>query len=176
MRFPMVSRRWPGRERLPQKVSAAVDLGPGERLLAWAVDETGTHVVASNHRLYAVQPAGADLLARPWHLVDAGRWDHDAFTLTVTWVDGARASAWVLREPGMLPETVRERVQASVVLADRVDLPRGRSARVVVRTDLATGRLLDQTILGPGVRAADPEVARLTGEVRDQLREQVGLT
>ena len=152
-----------------------VETGPGERVLAAADDADGTHVVATNQRLRAVGAAGEQVLDRPWHLVDAGVWDHDSFTLTVTWVDGARPARWVLTEPGMLPETVRERVQASVVLADRVALPGNRSARVVVRADLATGDLLDQVILGKGVRRDDPGVSVRVESVRAHLREQVGL-
>jgi hypothetical protein len=152
-----------------------VGTGPGERVLATADDAEGTHVVATNHRLRAVDTEGEQVLDRPWHLVDAGVWDHDSFTLTVTWVDGAGPARWVLTEPGMLPETVRERVQASVVLADRVALPGNRSARVVVRADLATGDLLDQVILGKGVGRDDPGVAVRVESVRAHLREQVGL-
>lgn len=152
-----------------------VETGPGERVLVVADDEDGRHVVATNHRLRAVDTAGGEVFDRPWHLVDAGVWDHDSFTLTVTWVDGARPARWVLPEPGMLPETVRERVQASVVLADRVALPGNRSARVVVRANLATGDLLDQVILPAGVHRDDPGVSVRVESVRAHLREQVGL-
>ncbi len=163
------------RNRVPGRARTAIDTAPGERLLAWAEDEAGAAVVASTHRLLVVTPAGEVDLGRPWHLVDAGGWDHDTFALTVTWVDGARTSTWVLPEPRMLPETVRERVQASVVLAERVELPGRRFARVVVRSDLATGDLLEQTILGRGVRRDDPGVAEATAAARADLREQVGL-
>ena len=109
-------------ERVPQTARDAIELGRGERLLSWARDDSsGATVVASNHRLYAVSPAGEVVLDRPWHLVDAGTWSHDAFLLTVTWVDSQRPAQWLFREPTLLPETVRERVQASVVLAQHVD-------------------------------------------------------
>ncbi len=163
------------RSGVPDAVRAALDPRPGERLIAWAAAEGGGTVVASNHRLCAVSGEDEVDLARAWHLVDAGAWDHEAFALTVTWVDGSAPARWVLPEPRMLPEAVRERVQASVVLAERVELPRRRSARVVVRTDLATGALLDQTILGRGVRGDDPGVAEATAAARADLREQVGL-
>ena len=119
-------------------------------------DGIGTTVVAGRHRLYAVAP-GPDgprvTLSRPWHLVDAGLWSGEDGSLRVTWVDGERPARFVLTEPGMLPETLRERVQASVVLAEALDLGGRRTARVVVRKDLATGRA-DQ----PGAaRAGGPQ-------------------
>ena len=164
-------------EKVPQEVRDALVLGRGERLLAWARDDTtGATVVASNHRLYAVSPAGDVVLDRPWHLVDAGSWSHDAYLLTVTWVDRHRPAQWVLKEATLLPETLRERVQASVVLAQRVDLGERRSARAVIRKDLASGELLEQVVLGKGVRAGDPEVDLQTAQALAYLKEQVGLT
>jgi len=164
-------------EKVPQVARDALELGRGERLLAWARDETtGAVVVAGNHRLYAVSQAGEVVLDRPWHLVDAGSWSHDAFLLTVTWVDRQRPAQWVLKEASLLPETLRERVQASVVLAQKVDLGERRSARAVIRQDLATGELVEQVVLGRNVRAADPGVEEQTQAALAYLKEQVGLT
>jgi len=163
-------------ERVPQTARDAIELGRGERLLSWARDDSsGATVVASNHRLYAVSPAGEVVLDRPWHLVDAGTWSHDAFLLTVTWVDSQRPAQWLFREPTLLPETVRERVQASVVLAQHVDLGERRSARAVIRQDLAGGGLVEQVVLGRGVRESDPGVGEQTAAALDYLKEQVGL-
>lgn len=163
--------------RIPEPAATAIKAGRGERLLTWAHDEaTGATVVASNHRLYAVSPGGEVTLARGWHLVDVGIWDHDAFTLTVSWVDGQRPVRWVLREPSLVPETVRERVQASVVVVERVTVGGRVQARVVIRQDFTTGDLVDQVVLGPGVAPDQPGVAEATGAARARLREQVGLT
>ena len=162
-------------ERLPGEVRRAVGLGAGERVLSWAREEaSGTTVVASNHALYAVDATGARTLARPWHEVDGGTWSAELTQLTVTWVDGSRPSQWVLGATSLLPETLRERVQASVVLAQRVELGPRRSAKVVVRQDLATGDLVEQVVLGRGVRADDAEMAAQTEAALAYLREQVG--
>jgi hypothetical protein len=164
-------------EKIPDEARTALSLGRGERLLSWAHDDsTGATVVASNHRLYAVNPAGEVVLDRPWHLVDAGSWSHDAYLLTVTWVDRQRPAQWVFKEATLLPETLRERVQASVVLAHHVDLGERRRARAVIRQDLATGELVEQVVLGRNVRAADPGVEEQTQAALAYLKEQVGLT
>ncbi len=164
-------------ERVPAAVRAALELARGERLLASARDErSGATVVASNHRLYAVSPAGEVLLGRPWHLVDAGSWSAELFQLTITWVDRQRPAQWVFREPTLLPETVRERVQASVVLAEPVSLGHRRGGRAVIRQDLSTGDLLEQVLLGRGARADDVELQGRLAAALAYLKEQVGLT
>ena len=176
--------RWSGLRRsgVPDAVAAAVtgapDADPADRLIAWAPAEEGrTALVAGRHRLHvvAVEGDGARLVrSRPWHLVDTGSWTEQA-VLRVTWVDREAPLRVPVDEPGMLPETIRERVQASVVLAETLDLGERRTARVVVRRDLATGALLSQAVLGRGVRADDPGVAAQVRAGLDAVREQVGL-
>jgi hypothetical protein len=163
-------------DRVPAEVRAALGLSRAERALTWARDDvSGATVVATTYGLYAVDPAGTLTLSRAWHLVDAGSWSADLFQLTVTWVDGSRPTQWVFRDATMLPETLRERVQASVVLAQRVDLGQRRSARAVIRQDLATGDLVQQVVLGRGVRPDDAGVHEATSAALADLREQVGL-
>lgn len=161
---------------VPPEVARAVT--SGERLLAHGVDEvTGRHVVCGAHRLYVVSPGPSPevVLGRPWRMVDAGTWDPAAGTLRVTWVDGATPERWRLSDDTTVPQVLRERVQASVVVVEAVDLGEGRTARVVVRKDLADGALSTQTVLGPGVRYSDPGVLDATRAVVARLREQVGL-
>jgi len=164
-------------DRLPGEVRDALDLGSGERVLSWARDEAaGATVVATNHHLCAVGPAGERALARAWHLVDAGTWSSDLFQLTVTWVDAVPPSQWVFREPTRLLETVRERVQASVVLTQELALGTRRTGRVVIRQDLASGEMVEQVLLGRGVRPDDAGVQDAVDGALAYLREQVGLT
>lgn len=170
------------RPRLAANLRSALELGAGERVLSWGEEErTATTVVATNHGLYAVAAgaapgeAPASVLRRPWHEVDAGTWSSELGQLTVTWVDGARPTQWSLGVTSMVPETVRERVQASVVLTQRVDLGRRRTARAVIRQDLATGALVEQVLLGKGTPSSDEEVARAADQALAYLREQVGL-
>jgi hypothetical protein len=176
-----VRLRWTGLRHpaVPDDVAAAISPEEHEKLLAWAVeDASGVTVVAGRHRLYAVAPGPEGpkvALSRPWHLVDAGLWSGEDGSLRVTWVDGERPARFVLTEPGALPETLRERVQASVVIVEAIELPNRRSARVVVRKDLATGELLSQALLGPGVRSTDPGVSEQVREGLARVREQVGL-
>ena len=170
MRLP--GRR--GRSEVPAEVTASLGPDAGQVLSVTRDARTTAYVVATKTHVCVV--AGDTVtLQRPWHLVDSGTWDDETRELAVEWVDRAPAARWLLDEPGTFPQVLRERTQASVVIADEVDLGGKRRARVVVRKDLATGALLSQTILGKGVRSTDPGVREETRAALDRLREQVGL-
>ena len=163
--------------RLPQEIERQAGLEPGERILAFAVDDTtGAHVVATTSHLVSAT-AVRTVLRRPWHEVDAGVWSSDTWTLTVSWVTRSRPVQWTFKEQETrMPETVHERVQASVVLSEELPLQgRRHSGRVVVRKNLDTGELLTQTVLGRNTRADDPEVRTAAAHLTAYLREQVGL-
>ena len=115
-------------------------------------------------------------LGRAWLSVDAGSWEPETATLTVTWAEGGRGAQWSFRDQQTpLPETLRERVQASVVIATRLTLGDRRSGRVAIRQDFATRELIVQTILGRYTRADDPEVQAHVEAALAHLRDQVGL-
>ncbi|MFN2318900.1 MAG: hypothetical protein ABR500_04375 [Dermatophilaceae bacterium] len=167
-----------GRQNDAKDPLAEVDLGlaTGDRILAACHDTaTGEALTASTHHLSVVGTDGTVRLQRPWHLVDTGSYDNDADVLHVSWVD--RAPDLALRVGGHRPflQAFRERVQASVVIADTLDLGQSRAARLVIRKDLGQDRLLDQVILGKGVRLGDPGVRPRVETARRALREQVGL-
>ena len=96
--------------------------------------------------------------------------------LHVSWVDRAPGLALNVGAHRPFLMAFRERVQASVVIAETVEIDERRTARIVIRKDLAGDRLLDQVILAPGVRLADPGVRPRIAAARRQLREQVGLS
>jgi hypothetical protein len=197
----LFTRRAPQAE-LPPAIAAALELAKGERVLAFAVDDnTGAHIVATTYALVVVSSAGRAsavrvsaagtsdagtsdagtssverTLRRRWLSVDAGAWEPETATLTVTWADGKRAGQWSFRDQQTLfPETVRERVQASVVLSTRLNLGDRRSGRVAIRQDFATRELIAQTILGRYARADDPEVQAHVQAALAHLKDQVGL-
>jgi hypothetical protein len=170
------SRRAP-RPQLPPEVVSALDLPHRDRVLSFATDDNhGGHLVASTWALSYVTTAGELALRKPWHLVDAGSWQPEAATLSVTWTDGTRPGQWTFRgQQTLLPETVRERVQASVVLSTRLVLGERRTGRVAIRQDFATRELIPQTVLARRVPADDPEVRLQVEAALADLRDQVGL-
>src|SRR5690606_18698608 len=100
------------RSRLPAAARAALETEPGERVLAHAATAGGGYVVATDLALHL--PGGPRL---PWHLVEHVRWDETG--VVVTGSDGARHRADV-PEPGPLPETVKERVTATILATRHV--------------------------------------------------------
>ena len=159
----------------------ALELAKGERVLAYAVDDnTGAHVVATTYALAVVTSIGERTIRRRWLSVDAGSWEPESATLTLTWADGGRAGQWSFRnqedQQTLLPETLRERVQASVVLSTSLVLGDRRSGRVAIRQDFATRELICQTILGRHTSADDPEVQAHVKAALAHLRDQVGLS
>jgi hypothetical protein len=164
-----VSRfRWRRERAVP--VPDDVALARGERVLATARAGESTLVLTSQRLLV---PGETDE-GRAWHLVDRGRWDPGTDTLSVTWVDHAPAGRWVLTEAGGVPDAFHERVQASIVLVEEVVLDRARRARVVLRKDLASDRILAQTIVGTRCDPDDPELVAATEAAAARLAEQVG--
>ena len=177
----LLKRKAP-RAELPAAVVKALELAKGERVLAFAVDDnTGSYVVATTYALAAVTSAALTSTAertvrRRWLSVDAGSWEPETATLTVTWADARRAGQWSFRDQHtLLPETLRERVQASVVISTRLTLGDRRTGRVAIRQDFATRELIPQTILGRHARADDPEVQAHVEAALAHLRDQAGL-
>jgi hypothetical protein len=167
---------------LPADVAAALRTVDGGTVLAAAPDaDSRAWLVASTYEVALVdhgRPAGEALVwSRPWHEVDAGSWSREASRLTLTWVDKTRPGQWRLGE-GMRErvflQTLRERVQASVVLGEELSLTGRRTGRAVIRQNLRTGDLIEQVVLGRGV-PEDEEVAAASARALAWLREQVGL-
>jgi hypothetical protein len=169
--------RRPSHAELPTAIAAALELAKGERVLSFGVDDnTGGYVVATTFALLVVTSTTEPVFQRRWLFVDAGSWEPETATLTVTWTDGTRARQWSFRDQlTRLPETLRERVQASVVIATHLNLGDRRTGRVAIRQDFETRELIAQTILGRYTRADDPEVKAHVEAALAHLRDQVGL-
>ncbi|MBB2985042.1 hypothetical protein [Terracoccus luteus] len=162
---------------LPRTVKDAVPLASGERVLSGVADDTtGGWVVATTYHLAFVSPDGELQWIRPWHEAEAGTWQADASLLTVTWVDRrVRPGQWRITEPTTLQQTLRERLQASVVTADEFRTPGRKTVRVVIRQDLGEGVLREQVVAPRGVEVTDPEVAAEVARRLARLRHEVGL-
>jgi hypothetical protein len=112
---------------------------------------------------------------REWADVDRATYDTDSNVIRVHWVDGDEPTPIALDgRRSVLPQVLRERVQWSVVLAEPVKLPGGRSARVAVRRRV-DGELFSQVIGGNGVDLADPETARVIDAAEERVRSAAGL-
>jgi hypothetical protein len=143
-------------------------------VLAAAPVTGGDHAVATVSALAVVGP-DALRWRREWTDVDHGSWDADTATLAVTWIDGGPPTSLALTESASprFAEAFRERVQASVVHVERMDLPVGEIRAVIRRA--SDGALFSQ-LLVTGTRSLTPEQRRAAEALESRARGAVGLT
>ncbi len=151
----------------------AIDVRPGESVLAWAEATDGTVVAGTRDAVYV----GSTRL--PWEQVEAAEWDRDADLLRLsevgTWGERRVEHALSFDDPGRLLQLVRERVTASIVLQRHVSVDGRRGVRVIARR--APNR--DRPIAwfyeyDEGVDPADPAVREVAETALKTAREELG--
>jgi hypothetical protein len=157
--------RWPRRTtRLPDDARAALGLARAERVLSAARRSDGGWLVATDQGLVGVGWRAA------WSAATHAQWYDDAATLQVAWLDDAgerHDRSIVLDEPGLLPETVHERVTSTILLSRHLALHDGHGVRVVARRQPGSDEIEWQVVADAGVDADDPQVsARVEAAVR----------
>ena len=167
---------WFRRPALPDAVRRALDVPADDRILASAELVDGSWAVATRAALVMSDASGGAVARRPWSDVDRASYAPESGTITVRWVDGAPPLDLPLADARRtsLAQTLRERVQSSVVLAETVTFTAGRTARVAVRRD-ATGGLFSQVVADPGVDLTDPEVTARVDAAEERVRSASGL-
>lgn len=159
--------RWRSGDKLPDDARAALGLEPGERPLAAARQGDGGWVAATERAL--VGPGWRI----EWTDVGHAQWLDEESVLLLDPVPGTFPPRRVpLDDPGRLPETVRERVMASIVVSRRVAVP-GGWVRVVGRRG-ASDLLAWQVVPEPGVDGEDPDVRRVVDATVAQLSSELG--
>lgn len=159
------------RLRTPAEIKARV---PGERVLAWAPSGASS-VVATDGAL--VLPAGADPERVPWDLVLRVSWEPDGFVLVSQERPGARAETRQVPVPdlGSLPAVVKERVNASIVVARQVSLDGERGARIVARRTPGSSELRWSVVFDAGLDPSDPALRAAADEALAALRGSLGV-
>ena len=159
------------RLRTPAEVRARV---PGERVLAWAPSGAST-VVAPDDAL--VLPAGAVPERVTWDLGLRVSWEPGGFELVSQERPGARAdtSQVPVPDPGALPGVVKERVNASIVVARQVVLDGERGARIVARRTPGSSDLRWSVVFDAGLDPTDPALRAAADEALAALRGSLGV-
>ncbi len=149
-----------------------LEVGPGERLLAWTTTADSIVIGGTRDALYLPERL-------PWEQVEAADWDSETSTFRVrevgSWGRPRMEHEFTLEEPGRLLQLVRERVTASVVLQRHVPIRGKRGVRVIARR--APGRHDELSWVyefDEGVDPDDPEVRRLAAEALVSAREELG--
>ena len=160
------------RLRAPSEVRSRAG---GERVLAW-LPSGASSLVATDVAL--LLPEGSDPARVPWDLVLRAQWAEDALEVTVQTGPGGRPVQ--LRVPvagdvGTLAGVVRERVNASIVIQDRVPLTATAGARVVARRVPGSTDLRWSVVFDPGLDPTDPALRAAADAALAELRASLGV-
>lgn len=169
-------------ERAPEVIREAARLERGEKVLAFAQevaseDQPQRWLLGTRYALYVVTP-GEEPVRMPWEAVQAGDWDQEASTLTVSDVGEfgtARASyVFSLDNPVLLLQLVRERVTASVVLQRGYLVDGKKGFKVIGRRSPAGGPIAWMHEYDAGIDPELPEVREAAAEALVRARADVG--
>ena len=164
--------------RLPGSVLALLRVGPGEKVLAWgassAGDPTQSTVAAATDKALYLQVTGERL---PWDTIIKATWDQPVLELTIDDAadDPPRELAVELEESRDLPAAVHDRVRASVVVSDRVDLGDGAGALMVARRGSDDGVIRWSVVFDAGLDPSDPALREAANAALTRLRDSLGI-
>ncbi|GGK62753.1 hypothetical protein Sme01_04810 [Sphaerisporangium melleum] len=142
-------------------------LEAGERVLVHARTPDGGYVVATDRALRLPGEA-----ALPWYRVDRAMWDQQG--LVVVGTDGVRHRV-ELPDPGRLPEAVRERVTATILVNRHVRLGERGGVRLVARRVPGQETADWGFVFDPGLDPADPGLRAAAEQVLERLRRTLGV-
>ena len=150
-----------------------------ERVLASAEAEDGTWLLGTRDRLAVVDPVEPVVLL-PWEQVHRADWEADTSTLRVEqvqdWGVPIVRRSFVLDDPDAVLTLVRERVTASIVLQQRVDLEARRGLSVVARRPPAgLGEITWAYEFDEGVDPSDPAVQMVAEAALRDAKDSLGL-
>jgi len=166
--------------RAVRRTRPPIEVGPGERLLAWAPVAGGGWVAGTRDALYL--PAAR----LPWEEVQAADWDSEQARLQVsevgTWGEPRARHALILdesavAETGRLLQLVRERVTASVLISRHVPIDGRRGFRVIGRR-APSGHSDVQWVYeyDAGIDPDDPFVQTAADDALAAAKSDVGLS
>ena len=142
----------------------------GEVVLASGTLVGGEHVLATPLALYV---PGRDLRV-PWERVAAATWDDPELRVVTT---GARETyALALDDAGVLPEVIRERVQASILVSEYVALtPRGGARFSARRSPTADAEVRWTVTFDDGLDPQDTTLRQLADGELARMRQTYGV-
>jgi hypothetical protein len=163
--------------RLPGAVIAMLGILPGERVVAWGsgpgADPTQTLFVAATDKALYLQATGDRL---PWDRISKATWDEPQLEVVVDGGPGQppRLVRVRVEDSRDLPAAVHDRVTASVLVSERVDLGNGAGALMVARRG-DTDEVRWTVLFDSGLDASDPALREAADAALARLRESLGI-
>lgn len=164
--------------RSVRRTPPPVEVGRGERPLAWAAVASGGWVAGTRDALYL---PGVQRL--PWEEVQAADWDREEGRLRVSevgrWGEPRAEHDLLLadsRDAQRFVQLMRERVTASILMVRRVPIEGRRGLRVVARR-APSGRSEVSWLYeyDPGIDPDDPFVQTAAADALASAKADVGL-
>ena len=163
------------RHRIPPEIAAAIELGSGEKPLAWASDDAGRYVVAT-HQSLILQRRPPVYERIGWEEIDQASYEDGVLNLTLV-PDPSGAAARLRIRVGddvELPIAVRDRVTASIVVNQHVRLRGRKGVRIVARRRAGEADLRWGFVFDSGLEPQDQLRERAEALV-EQVRQESGL-
>lgn len=166
--------------RAPADLRDRLGIPPRERVLAWGsgpqaggTGDASDYVAATEFALY-VEGTG---MAYPWDSIARASWSEPVMEVELLDATGGAGPALRLRitASGDLPAAVHDRVTASVLVSERVEVTEGVRARMVARRAHDDAPVRWSVVFDAGVDASDPELQRLARAALDDLRSALGI-
>ncbi|MCI0689464.1 MAG: hypothetical protein L0Y54_19840 [Sporichthyaceae bacterium] len=170
--------RWRHQVGLPASVRDVLVLDRGERVLAAAAVSAapGTalqHAVATDLALHVPGSGGLERIR--YESILKVSWDQDSSTLVLVRPEPAGQLDLPLAEPGFLPETVRERVQSTIVFSQHVPLDGVRGIMLSARRAPGASQARWTMAFDAGLDATDPSLRARAAQALDEVRAQTGI-
>jgi hypothetical protein len=172
----LLKRRTP---TVPADLRDRLEIPAREKLLAWGdgprgdSDRPSALVAATDSALY-VEAAGERF---PWDRISQARWEEPLLEVDVL-RDGGRPGPTLrlhLDVSGDLPAAIHDRVTASVVASELIDLGDGVIARMIARR-ASDGADIHWTVAFQGdVNPEDPELQKRARESLAEFRSALGI-
>ncbi len=162
-----------GSARLPGGVAAELGIESRERVVAWGSSTLPGgpgYVVATDRALYVQQPAER----LPWDAITKATWEEPVFDLVVAGPPTRRMRLTV-EESRDLPAAVHDRVTASVVISERLDLGEGRGAMAVARRASDNDAIRWSVVFDSGLDPEDPGLRAAADGALADLRDSLGI-
>lgn len=157
---------------LPAAVRAELRLEPGERVLAHADGDGGEYLVATDRALHLPGERRVG-----WEYVEHAEWDGASLHVReiVPMGEPARTHRVRVRGPGTLPDIVRDRVTASIVVNQYEQLAGGYGVRIVGRRKPRGDGVVWNLIFDAGIDPHDPEIRARAEQLLVEVQRQTGL-
>lgn len=155
----------------------AVAPGRARVLAAAATTDGQTWLLGTRTDLVAVRPS-EDAVVWPWEQVQAADWDADERQLRVsligTYGEPRPVSTYALEEPDLLLQLLRERITASIVLQQHVQVSGKHGFRVIGRRSPVGGEIAWMCELDAGVDPQAPGLHEAMDTALRRIRSEIG--